>query len=333
MDFSFTEDQLLFRDTVADLLANECPPELVRAAWENDSGRSDGVWSMLSEMGVVGLTAPESAGGYGLSEVDLVLLIEEAGRAALPEPLVDHTAVGIPALAEASGDAARDLLASAASGETVIATMIGGAAYAVGAAEADLLILQSGDELHAVETSAVTLTPHPSIDGSRRLSSVDWTPTDATRLDGADAARAFDRGAVAAAAAGLGVARHLLDVTVAEVAEREQFGRPVGVNQAVKHHLSNTALALEFARPATYRAAWCVAEDDPDRGREVSMAKALASDAVDLACRTSLQCHGAIGYTFEYDLQLWMKRGWALAASWGDAAWHRNRIGEALELS
>lgn len=332
MDFSFTDDQLLFRDTVADLLAKECPPELVRQTWENETGRTDRLWPMLAEMGVVGLTAPEAAGGYGLSEVDLVLLVEAAGHAALPEPLVDHTAVAIPALAEASGPEAQGWLSAAAAGDIVLATAIGGARYAVGAEQADLLIVQSGAELYAVESASATLTPHPSIDGSRRLSAIDWSSGAATRLEGADPKRAFDRGAVATAAACVGVAQHLLDVTVDYVGEREQFGKPVGVNQAVKHHLSNTAMALEFARPATYRAAWCVANDDPVRERDVSMAKALASDAVDLACRTSLQCHGAIGYTYEYDLQLWMKRGWALAASWGDAAWHRNRVGIALGI-
>ena len=89
-------------------------------------------------------------------------------------------------------------------------------------------------------------------------------------------------------------------------------------------------LALEFARPVTYRAAFSVAHDDGDRATHVSMAKAYASDAAALAARTALQVHGAIGYTWEHDLHLWMKRAWALAAAWGDASWHRARVADAV---
>ena len=99
---------------------------------------------------------------------------------------------------------------------------------------------------------------------------------------------------------------------------------------AVKHHLADALVKLEFARPAVYRAAHSLAHDDPDRALHVSMAKACASDAATFVARVSLQCHGAIGYSFEHDLHLWMKRAWALAASWGDPAWHRERAAKAI---
>ena len=105
---------------------------------------------------------------------------------------------------------------------------------------------------------------------------------------------------------------------------------PIGSFQAVKHHLANVALALEFARPLVYRAAWSSATGDPGRPVHVSTAKAHASDAASLAARVALQVHGAIGYTTEYDLHLWMKRAWVLAATWGDAPWHRARVGRAI---
>jgi alkylation response protein AidB-like acyl-CoA dehydrogenase len=128
------------------------------------------------------------------------------------------------------------------------------------------------------------------------------------------------------------VARRLLEATVEYVGERHQFGKPVGSYQAVKHHLANVKIALDFAAPLVYRAAWSVAHDnDPvTRGRDVSMAKAQASEAVDLAARQALQCHGAIGYTFEYDLQLWLKRAWTLAAAHGDVRFHRDRVAAAI---
>jgi len=330
VDFTFTEDQYLFRDTVRELLADKCTPTAVRAAWENRSGRVDGLWGQLADMGVVGLTAPDAAGGLGLNEVDLVLLLEEAGRAALPEPLAEHTAVAVPTVADAAPD--HPLLGPAAAGEITISVGLEQSPYVSGAEEAGALVLQHGDALHLVERADYTVESTRSVDESRRLGRVRWTPSTESSLstDPALVARAFDRGALAAAAQCLGIAQQLLDLTVAYVQDRQQFGKPVGVNQAVKHHLANVGLAIEFARPVTYRAAWCVANEHPELTLEVSTAKALASDAVDLACRHALQCHGAIGYTVEYDLQLWLKRGWALAASWGDATWHRQRVADAV---
>jgi alkylation response protein AidB-like acyl-CoA dehydrogenase len=122
----------------------------------------------------------------------------------------------------------------------------------------------------------------------------------------------------------------MIAMTVEYATTRHQFGVPIGSFQAVKHHLANARLALEFARPLVYRAAWTIATNDADRAVAVSLAKASASDAALLAARVALQCHGAIGYTTEYDLHLFMKRTWALAATWGDAAWHRARVGRAI---
>src|SRR5262249_23433727 len=141
---------------------------------------------------------------------------------------------------------------------------------------------------------------------------------------------ALDRAALGVAAQLIGLADRMLDITVDYAKERHQFGVPIGSFQAVKHHLANVALELEFARPLVYRAAWSVAHDDDARSVHVAMAKARASDAALLAGRVALQVHGAIGYTTEYDLHLWLKRAWALAASWGDAHCHDDRVGRAI---
>jgi hypothetical protein len=272
-----------------------------------------------------------------MDEVDLVLLLEEAGRAALPEPLVEHTAVAVPALRDHGGEAGAPWLASAASGEALLGVGLAGP-YVLYAEQADALLLAHADELHLVERSSVTLTPQRSVDYSRRLAAVEWTPSPSTRLaEGADALQAVtdarDRGALAAAAQCVGIAQQLIDVTVDYVGQREQFGKVVGSYQAVKHHVADALLAVEFARPLVYVAAYAMANATPHRGRDVSVAKAVASDAVDHAARMALQCHGAIGYTFEYDLHLWMKRGWALSAAWGDAGWHRARVAAALDVA
>ena len=142
---------------------------------------------------------------------------------------------------------------------------------------------------------------------------------------------ALDRGALGTAAVLVGLGQAMLDMTVGYVKERQQFGQPIGSFQAVKHHLADAALALAFARPAVWRAAWSVAHLEPTRARDVSMAKAMASDAAELVGRKALQCHGAIGYTVEADLHLYLKRTWALARTWGDAAHHTDRVAQALE--
>jgi alkylation response protein AidB-like acyl-CoA dehydrogenase len=317
-----------FRDAVRDLLDKECPAAHVRATWESDTGRSPELWDKLAGMGVVGLTVPETHGGLGLDEVDLILILEETGRAALPEPLVETTAVGAPLLRDvgAVGRLPRD---------RIVTVGLEALPYVADAHVADLLVLQRGDELHALTQDAVEIAPLPSVDRARRLFAVTWTPADGTRIAvGEEArsavARAFDRGAMATAAQLLGVADRLIEIAAGYAREREQFGKPIGSFQAVKHHLANAMLALEFARPVAYRAAYSIAHEHGDTSTHVSMAKAYASDAARLAARTALQVHGAIGYTWEHDLHLWMKRAWALAAAWGDASWHRERVAQAV---
>ncbi len=128
----------------------------------------------------------------------------------------------------------------------------------------------------------------------------------------------------------LGLGQQLLDLTVGYVKERHQFGVPIGSFQAVKHHLADALLALEFARPVVYGAAWSLATDQADASRAASHAKAAASDAARLVGRQALQCHGAIGYTVEYDLHLFLKRVWALSEAFGSAAAHRAKVAESL---
>ncbi|MBM3658725.1 MAG: acyl-CoA dehydrogenase [Actinobacteria bacterium] len=320
MRFAFTEDQLEFRDAVRDLLAHECPPAVVRAAWDDVDGRSGPVWGALAEMGVLGAGAPEDQGGLGFSVLDLVLITEETGYVALPEPFVEHAVVAVPALPDA---------ASAAAGEVLVTAGLGGAAFVPYVGSADLLVAEEDDVLVVVARDELIIRPETSVDGSRRLGWVEWDVATAIGDAGAlDAA--FDRGALGTAAQLVGLTRRMLDLTVDYVKEREQFGVPIGSFQAVKHHLADARIALDFARPLVYRAAWSLAEGEPDASVHVSMAKALASDAATLTAQHTLQCHGAMGYSFEYDLHLYMKRAWTLAASWGDAAWHRARVGRAI---
>ncbi len=345
MDFAFTPDQRLFQEAVRDLLAKECPVDEVRAAWESEGpGRSDARWGQLAEMGVLGLTTPEAFGGLGMDEVDLVLLLEEAGRVCLPEPLVETVAVAAPLLADLSagsgGAAASEWLPKIAAGDGVVAVGFERDVYVSEGATAELLLLERDGELHAVPWADAAVVSQRSVDRARRIARVERTPTPDTLLASGDEAAtvlsaAFDRGVLGVSAMLLGVTQQLLDVTVEYATAREQFGQPIGGFQAVKHHLADTELRLEFARPMVYRAAWTVAGrggavDARERATHVSMAKSYAAEAAAFAAKTSLQVHGAIGYTFEYDLHLWMKRAWALTGQWGDAAWHRRRVAAAI---
>lgn len=334
MRFAFTEDQLLFRDAVRELLVKECPPEHVRAAWDNDRSHSPEIWAALAGMGVVGLTAPESAGGMGLGELDLVLLLEETGRVALPEPLVETGAVAIPLLGEVEADVAAVWLARAAAGDAIVATSFDNS-LVLDADVCDVLLAFERNRIALVDARHIDLERQASIDGARHLFEARWAAKDASVLaDGATAgeltSRAFDRGALGTAAQLIGLAERLLAVTVEYVQEREQFGAPIGSFQAIKHHLADALLAVEFAKPLVHRAAYSVAFHLATASRDVSMAKAAASDASLTVARHALQCHGAIAYTVEYDLHMWMKRVWALAGAWGDAPWHRRRVAERV---
>lgn len=326
MDFAFTEDQIEFRDAVRALLQEHCTADAVRTAWTNDTGRIPGLWDRLVEMGVVAITAPESANGMGLTVVDLVLILEESGRFALPEPLVETTAVAIPLLAAVGDDRVGALAEGAA-----VAVVSPRDQFAVWADSAAWLLLLGQDGARFIATDSLDLTAARSVDGARRLSSISFAPEGENTLGDATLAHAaFDRGVLGVAAQQCGLAQRMIELSVDYAKERQQFGVAIGSFQAVKHHLANARLALEFARPLVYRAAYSIATDHPEVSAHVSMAKSSADDAALLAGRVALQCHGAIGYTTEYDLHLYMKRAWALARSWGDATWQRARVGHAL---
>jgi alkylation response protein AidB-like acyl-CoA dehydrogenase len=329
--FAFTDDQRLLQDAVRDFLTKECSPTRVREAWENETGLLPEVWSGLADMGVLGLLVPEAHGGLGMTEVDLVLLLEETGRAALPGPIIETTAVAAAVLTRADGGAGwADELAGIADGSVLAGTAIGGDSLVGWADQVSFVLTSSalGTELATVDVA--TLSAQPSVDGSRRRYRAELSGD--RRPLGVPVDEAFDRGALGAAAQLLGLADRMLELTTDHVKQREQFGVPIGSFQAVKHRLADALLALSFARPVVYNAAYSVAHDLDTRARDVSMAKAFASDAAAEVGRHALQCHGAIGYTVEYDLHLFLKRAWALAASWGDAGWHRDRVGTLMGI-
>jgi alkylation response protein AidB-like acyl-CoA dehydrogenase len=299
MRFEFSDEQRQFQRSLRELLSREYS---VKKAW---AGEPQPIWSKLAELGVLGVAVSESAGGLGGGPLDWVLLCEEAGRAALAAPLAD--AFAAPPLVAAEWQ--RKL----ADGRATVALGLDEAPLP----EADVYLLHRENRWHLV--TQASLKRVQSVDGGRRLYRVEFTSSTVVDGDGA-----FDRMALASSAELIGLAQQMLDVTVEYVKVRQQFGQPVGSFQAVKHVLANALLELEFARPFVYRAAYQLTP------AHVSMAKASASDAAHHAARAALQCHGAIGYSFEHDLHMWMKRVWSLEKAWGASAWHRERIAKQI---
>ena len=316
MHFAFGHDQLEMRDAVRSALDRACTPETLRSAWE---GPVEGLRAVLAELGILGINAPESSGGLGLKAVDWVLILEESGRVALPESLVEVVAAA-PFLDELGEQA---LLSGLVSGEKRVSIAFEDG-YALDADRAERVFRARGDSVYAVHDPI--LHAQESMDGARALFSVEGREE---KLEG-DSSALIQRGVLACSAQLLGLGRQVVEMAVAYSKERRQFGVPIGSFQAVQHQLVDALLKLRFAAPLVYRAAWSLQEEDPDRALHVSMAKIYASEAALFACKKSLQVHGAIGYTFEMDLHLWMKRIWALAADWGDAAYHRNKAAAAV---
>jgi alkylation response protein AidB-like acyl-CoA dehydrogenase len=327
MDFDFSSEQYALRDMARDLFEKESSPTRLRELWDGAS-RDPSVWRTMAEVGLLGLTVPEEFGGADGDEIDLALVLEEAGRAALSEPLVETVAVAAPLLAEAgTEEQRRTWLPAIAGGEAVVAVQLGGTPFVVDADLADLLITERDGELHAVPPG-FAFDRVDSEDRARRLFTVEAGTSESTRMAGGveHAKDAYARGAAATASVLNGIVLRMLDMTVAHVTTRNQFGRPVGSFQAVKHKLASVFVLSDSSRSAAWYAAYAMARKLPDRRRAASVAKAYASDAAAVAGTDALQCHGGIGFTWEQDLHLWLKRGKALEHAYGSAADHRKLL-------
>lgn len=326
MHFGFDDDQLAVRDAVASLLDKRCDLTALQQAW--DAGSSEPLlplWAELAGVGVQGLLAPEELGGSGLDWVTMALVLAECGRTALPLPVLETAAVAVPALVAAGDPGGR--LAAVLDGSMVV-TVVPESGLATGAGISAGFLFYGPGGAALYERSEVSLEPLGSVDRTRDLALVTPTGTGTPIAVGGIA----EWCALGAAAQLVGLGRELVRMTVDYVKDRRQFGVPVGSFQAIKHHLANAHLAMEFAAPPVWAAAHLSATGGPDRERAVSMAKAMASDAATLAARIALQCHGAMGYTDDYHLHIWLKRVWCLSAAYGSASEHTNKVATALGI-
>ncbi|MCV7379727.1 acyl-CoA dehydrogenase [Mycobacterium alsense] len=317
MRFALDEQQRDFAASIDAALGAADLPGAVRAWAAGDTAPGRKVWERLAELGVTALAVPEEFDGIGAGPVDLVVALERLGRWCVPGPVAESVAVAPVLLA--SDDHAERCAALAAGGLVATVALPPHVPRAADADAAGLVLLATLNETGGV-SEARPGDRHASVDPSRRL--YDVTATGHTWQ--ADTKRAYEFGALATAAQLVGAAEALLHGAVDYAKQRSQFGRVIGSYQAIKHKLADVHIAVELARPLVYGAALTL-----DR-RDVSAAKAAASEAALLAARASLQTHGAIGFTQEHDLSLWLLRVQALRSAWGTPEDHRRRVLEAL---
>lgn len=324
MRLALDADQRAFTASLDDLLHSADVPAVNRARAAGDLTPGLRLWQQLSEVGLPTLAVPAVLGGIGASLLDIVAAVERLGAHGVPGPWVE-SAVLAPTLLAGTPDAG--LLSGAADGSTrfaIAATQF--TPYAVDADFATHLFVLTGE---GIAPATITGEPVASVDPARRLFSVRSVGKVAV-LDPATTAVALDRATLACAAYLVGMAERMLSMSVTYVSQRRQFGRVIGEYQALKHALADVRVRLDFAHPLVLGAARALDAGSPTAGRSVSAAKVFASDTAHLAARTALQVHGAIGYTLEYDLSIWLLRTRALMQAWGTAGHHRARVLEKL---
>ena len=310
MDFTTTEEQVLLRDTARALLTDHCPPSLVRAHMD-DPSVVDPLWTQLNEW-VALADGPL---------VDLCLFLEECGAVLLPGPFV--ATVLAAQLAPVTGTA------------TVAMAGLDGH-WRPNDDETKTFVLEADivDDVFVVSSSGVErarpveATRVNTVDSSRRVFEMVAAP--GTRVDARAADDWLERAYVALAAEMVGTARWLLHATLEYAKQRVQFDVPIGSFQAIQHKLANMSLAVERATSATYYAAMAIDADDADRHRAAHVAKAAAGRAATLCAKDGIQIHGGIGYTWEHDLHLYIRRAYASEHLLGTSEWHHDRLADLL---
>jgi alkylation response protein AidB-like acyl-CoA dehydrogenase len=317
VNFTLDEQQLDFASSIDAALGAAGVPDAVRAWGQGDTGPGRKIWATLADLGVTALLVPERYDGIEAHPVDLVVAAERLGYWGVPGPVTESIAVAPVLLA------ADDRCAALASGDLVATVALPPHVPRAAHADSSGLILVAGDGEVSDGTAGQS---HASVDPARTVSDV-TAGSDSREVD---TARAFEFGVLANAAQLVGAGQAMLDAAVAYAKQRSQFGRTIGSYQAIKHKLADVYIAVEMARPLVYGAALSLADGSADTARDISAALVAAADAALLSARSSLQTHGAIGFTQEHDLSLLLLRVQALRSAWGDPAWHRRRVLEAL---
>jgi alkylation response protein AidB-like acyl-CoA dehydrogenase len=376
MDFAFSEEQEMLRSSTRDFLAKECSSKVVRKLMEASDAYDQGLWKKIAELGWTGLGIPEQYGGVG-TFLDLIVVLEEAGRALMPGPFFATMGLAVPALIEAGTEAQKkEVLGAIAQGSaratlaltepsgrwdagsvTLTAKPSGGGwkldgvkLFVPDAEAADYMVVaartrgegEDGISLFLIKgrPAGMKVTPLKTLDMTRRWSEVRF---DGVQLEGdalmgpADKAwphlkRALEWATAALCAEMIGGTQKVLETSTEYAKTRHQFGKPIGIYQAVSHKLADMLVLSESGRSATYYAAWAVEADATDRSLAASMAKAYVSDAYRKVAGDGIQVHGGIGFTWEHDMHLYFKRAKSSEVTLGDATYHRELVAQALDL-
>ena len=376
MDFAFSEEQEMLRRSAREFLARECSPTVVRRLMESEDGFDPALWKKMADLGWTALGIPERYGGVG-TFLDLIVVLEEAGRSLLPGPFFSTMGLAVPVLLEAGTEAQKAEALSAIAGGSARATLAlteptgrwdatsialsarpssggwrldGVKQFVPDAATADYMAVaartrgegEDGITLFLVKgrPPGMSVKPLETLDMTRRWHEVRF---DGVQLDSASLMGAADKGwpplkralewATAALCAEMvGGVQKVLETSTEYAKTRHQFGKPIGIYQAVSHKIADMLVLSESGRSATYYAAWAVDADAPDRSLASSMAKAYVSDAYRKVAGDGIQVHGGIGFTWEHDMHLYFKRAKSSEVTLGDATYHRELVAQALDL-
>jgi alkylation response protein AidB-like acyl-CoA dehydrogenase len=356
MQFGLSESQEFLKDSARKFFAGECPSAEMRRLMETDTAYDAGLWSKLADQGYTGIIFPEAYGGVGLGKVELMLLMEEAGRALLPGPFFSSVVLAGTVLdavcssahkqrylapicrGEARSTVAilesnaswnpRDVQLAASNGK-----LTGEKYFVSDAAIADFIIVVARNGVFVVNAKApgLKISPMMGMDLTRKLYVVEFNNTPAEEIGAStNLARAFDVATAALAAELVGGMQRTLDITVEYAKTRKQFGKPIGTFQAVQHQCADMYLETESSRSAVYYAGWALEENSPDAAIAVSIAKMYASDAARTVGNRGIQIHGGMGFTWENDVHLYYRRAKGSETAFGDATFHRERIACAV---
>jgi len=352
MQFGLSESQQMLKNNARKFFAGECPMEEVRRLMETETAYDKALWQKIAEQGYTGIIFPEEFGGVGLGKVELALLMEEAGRALLPGPFFSTVALAGAAVdAVANAESKKKYLAPICAGDarSTVAFLEASASWNVpdfqmGAANgnltgeklfvpdaevADFIVVIARNGIFAVPSKAagMRITPMLGMDLTRKLYRIEFRNTPAERIGDVSAlAKGLDIATVALVCELVGGMQRTLDITVEYAKMRKQFGKPIGMFQAVQHQCADMYLETESSRSAAYYAAWALEEGAPDASVAVSIAKMYASDAARTVGNHGIQVHGGMGFTWENDVHLYYRRAKSSETALGDSTFHRERI-------
>jgi alkylation response protein AidB-like acyl-CoA dehydrogenase len=358
LDFTLNQDQLALQASVREFLAGRYPIERVAELSDGD-GFDAASWSEVADLGWTALSVPEAEGGLGLGFVEEMIVAEQLGRALFPGPFLSTVVLALPALREAedlreavvAGKSAATVAWTGADGElrtsglalraTGQGRLSGEASFVPDLAAAHVVVVAGegpdGVGLWAVERDGdgVSWETLPTVDGTRRLGrlSLDAAPGRALASGAAAEGLLLDlrnRALAALAAEAVGVASSALELAIEHAKSREQFGRLIGVYQAVSHTLADAFIETESARSLAYWAGWAVANGAEEAADAAAAAKAYAAEAAVASCERAIQVHGGIGFTWEHPLHRYYKRALGIAAFMGWPAEHRARVAASL---